>query len=65
VSPWTVALQAPPSMGFLREEYCSGLPFPSSGDPPDPGIESVSPVLAGGLFTTKPQESYLPSYLYL
>ena len=35
--PWTVAYQAPPSMGFSRQEYQSGLPFPSSGDPPDPG----------------------------
>ena len=36
---WTVAHQAPPSMGFSRQEYWSGLPFPSSGDLPDPGIE--------------------------
>ena len=38
VTPWTVAHQAPPSMGFSRQEYWSGLPFPSSGDLPDPGI---------------------------
>ena len=37
--PWTVAHQAPPSMGFSRQEYWSGLPFPSPGDLPDPGIE--------------------------
>ena len=37
-------------MGFLREEYYSGLPFPSPGDIPDPGIEPMSPELAGGFF---------------
>jgi len=41
-------------MGFPRQEYWSGLPFPSSGDLPDPGIEPVSPALAGGFFTTEP-----------
>ena len=39
VTPWTVAYQAPLSMGFSRQEYWSGLPFPSPGDLPDPGIE--------------------------
>ena len=43
-TPWTLALQAPLSMGFPREEYWSGLPFPSSGDLPDPGIKPTSPV---------------------
>ena len=43
--PWTVALQAPLSMGFLRQEYWSGLPFPSSGVIPDAGIKPTSPVL--------------------
>ena len=42
---WTVAYQAPPSMGFFRQEYWSGLPFPSPGDLPDPGIEPGSPAL--------------------
>ena len=42
VSPWTVACQAPLCMEFSRQEYLSGLPFPSPGDLPDPGIESVS-----------------------
>ena len=54
VSPWTVALQAPLSMGFCRQEYQSGLPFRPPGDLPDPGIEpkSLMPsALAGGLFT--------------
>ena len=44
-SPWTVARQAPLSMGFFRQEHWSGLPFPSPGDIPDPGIESGSPAL--------------------
>ena len=41
VTPWTIAHQAPLSMGFPRQEDCSGLPFPSPGDLPDPGIESA------------------------
>ena len=44
-TPWTVAYQAPPSMGFSRPEYWSGLPFPSPGDLPDPGIKPRSPAL--------------------
>ena len=44
-TPWTVAYQAPPSMGFSRQEYWSGLPFPSPGDLPDLGIEPGSPAL--------------------
>ena len=44
-TPWTVAYQAPPSMGFSRQECWSGLPFPSPGDLPDPGIEPGSPAL--------------------
>ena len=43
--PWTGACQTPPSMGFSRQEYWSELPFPFSGDPPDPGIEPGSPAL--------------------
>ena len=54
VSPWTVACQTPLSMGFPRQEYCSLLPFPTSGDLPVPGIEPTSPVLAGRFFTTEP-----------
>ena len=52
---WTVARQAPLSMGFSRQEYWSELPFPSPGDLPNPGIESASPMSpawAGGFFTT-------------
>ena len=44
-TPWTVARQAPLSMRFSRQEYWSGLPFPSPGDVPDPGIEPRSPAL--------------------
>ena len=50
-TPWTVAYQAPPSMGFSRQEYWSGVPFPSLGDLPNPGIEPGSPNIAGRLFT--------------
>ena len=46
--------QAPPSVGFSRQEYWSGLPFPSPGHLPNPGIEPRSPALAGGFFTTEP-----------
>ena len=55
-TPWTVAHQAPLSMGFLRQEYRSGLPFPSPGGLPDTGIEArspASPALAGGFLTTE------------
>ena len=44
-TPWTVACQAPLCMGFSRQEYWSGLPFPSPGGLPDPGIELRSPAL--------------------
>ena len=54
LTPRTVTRQAPPSMGFSRQEYWSGLPFPSPGDLPDPGIESLSPTLAGRFFTAEP-----------
>ena len=45
VAPWTAAHQAPPSMGFSRQEYWSGLPFPSPGGLPNPGIEPRPPAL--------------------
>ena len=54
VTPWTVAHQAPLSTGFFRQEYSSGLPFPPPGDLPNPGLETVSPSLAGRFFTTVP-----------
>ena len=53
-TPCTVALRAPLSMEFPRQEYWSGLPFSSPGDLPDPGIKSASPALAGEFFTTEP-----------
>jgi len=54
VTPWTVACQAPLSMGFSRQEYWSGLPFPPPGDLPHPGTEPKSSALVGGFFTTVP-----------
>ena len=54
VTLWIVACQAPMSLGFFRQEYWSGLPIPSPGDLPDPGIEPVSPALADGFFTLEP-----------
>ena len=53
-TPWTVAYQASPSMGFSRQEYWSGLPFPSPGDHPNPGIEPRSPALEAGALTSEP-----------
>ena len=55
VTPWTVALQAPLTMGFSRQECQSGVPFPSAADLPDTGIKPtslMSPASAGGFFTT-------------
>ena len=60
MTPWTVAHQAPLSIGFSRHEYCSGLPFPSPEALPDPGIEPMppaSPALAGGFFAAEPPRS--------
>ena len=51
--PWTVAHQAPLSMGFSRQQYWSGLPFPSPGDLPDPGIEPGSPALQADSLPTE------------
>ena len=53
-TPWTVAHQAPPPMGFSRQEYWRGLPFPSPGDLPNPGIESRSPALRADALTSEP-----------
>ena len=53
-TPWTVAYQAPPSMGFSRQECWSGLPFPSPGDLPDPGIEPRSPALRVDALPSEP-----------
>ena len=54
MTPWTVAHQAPLSMGFSGEEYWSGSPFPSLGDLPDLWIEPMSPALAGRFFSIEP-----------
>ena len=53
-NPWTVAHQAPPSMGFSGQEYWRGLPFLSPGDLPDPGIEPRSPTLQADALTSVP-----------
>ena len=53
---WTVVHHVPLSMRFSRQEYWSGLPFPSPGDLPDLGIELISPAVAGGYFTAEPPE---------
>ena len=54
VTQWSVAHQAPQSMGFSRQEYWSGLPFPSAGDLPDPGIELGSPALQADALPSEP-----------
>ena len=54
VTPWTVAHQAPPSMGFSRQEYWSGLPFPSPGNLPNSGIEPGSPAFQADALTSEP-----------
>ena len=57
MTPWTAAHQAPGSIEFSRQEYWNGLPFPTPGDHPDPGIEYLSlasPALAGGFLTIAP-----------
>ena len=55
-TPWTIAYQAPPSMGFPRHEYWSGLPVPSPWDLPNPGIELRSPTLQSDALPSKPPE---------
>ena len=54
VNTWTVAYQAPPSMGFSRQECWSGLPFPSPGDLPDPGIKPESPIFQADALPSEP-----------
>ena len=65
MTPWTVIHQSPLSMGFPRQEYWSGLPFPSLGDLRNPGSKPTflaSPALAGGFFSTEPPSKQLPSW---
>ena len=65
-TPWTVAYQAPPSMGFSRQVYWSGLPFPSPGDLPDPGIKPGSPAFQADALTSEPLVSLsLSCILYI
>ena len=55
MTPWTnVSHQSPPSMGFSRQEYWSGVPFPSPGDLPNPGIKPMSPTLQADPLTSEP-----------
>ena len=63
-TPWTVAYQASPSMGFSRQEYWRGLPFPSPGDLPDPGIEPGSPALEAEALTSEPPGKPIKKYIY-
>ena len=64
VTPWTIACQAPPSVGFSRQEHWSGWPFPPPRGLPQPGMESVCPALAGRFFTGEPSgKSYTSIYL--
>ena len=60
---WTVACQAPLSMGSSRQEYWSGLLLPTPKDLPNPGIEPVPPALAGGFFTTEPSGKFTVSVI--
>ena len=62
VTPWIVAHQAPLPMGFPRKEYFSGLPFPSPGYLPDPGIEPGSPTLQADALLSEPPGK-LPYYV--
>ena len=62
VTPWTVAHQAPPSMGFSRQEYWSGLPFPSPRDLLNPGIEPRSPALQADALTSA--QAPITYYMY-
>ena len=59
-TPWTVASQGPPSMGFSRQEYWSGLPFLSPGDLPNPGIEPGSPALQADALPSEPTREAPP-----
>ena len=57
-TPWTVARQAPLSTGFSRQEYWSGLPFPSTGDLPNPGIEPMSPAWQARALSSEPPGNF-------
>ena len=57
---WTIAYQALPSMGFSKQEYWSGLPFPSPGDLPNPGIKPGSPAFQADALTSEPPGKPIP-----
>ena len=63
-TPWTAACQAPLSMGFSRQEYTSGLPLPSPGDLPNPGIEPGSPALQADAFTVWATREVHPNLIW-
>ena len=65
-TPWTAAYQAPPSMGFSRQEYWSGLPFPSPGDRLYTGIEPGSPALYADALPSEPpgKSTYIHMYIH-
>ena len=62
-TPWTVAYQALPSMGFPRQEYWSRLPFPAPGDLSNPGIEPGSPALQSAALPSEPPRKRFPAFL--
>ena len=64
-TPWTVALQAPLSMEFSRQKYWSGLPFPSPGDIPNPGIEPRTPALQADALPSEPPGKPPRNYMLL
>ena len=66
VTPWTITYQAPLSMGFSRQEYWSGLPFPPPGDLPDPAIELGSPTLQADALLSEPHlQKYMCGHVYI
>ena len=64
-TPWTVAYQASPSMGFSRQEYWSGVPFPSPEDLPDPGIEPGSPALQADALPSEPMRLFTYTFFFI
>ena len=63
LTPWTAVHPAPPSMGFSRQEYWSGLPFPSPGDRPNPGIKPRSPALQADALLSEPPENHCQLFI--
>ena len=63
-TPWTVAYQGPPSMGFSRQEYWSGLPFPSPGDLPNPGIKPRPPAFHADVQPIFKKIKQIPAFCY-